>query len=134
MSVEKIQRVLFEPLHKKYIYFFDSKDIKVLSIPLVAVTQCQLSWALLATIGCSAVSSDINNDDDNDDANDDDQAQVLKLRHFTLRCRPPSIFLASQSSERKCSLDLLELSWISLQCGYILYLNKSRHSAVHAEM
>ena len=30
----------------------------MLSIPLVAVTQCQLSWALLATIGCSAVSRD----------------------------------------------------------------------------
>ena len=30
----------------------------MLSIPLVAVTQCQLSWALLATIGCSAVCSD----------------------------------------------------------------------------
>ena len=30
----------------------------MLSIPLVAVTQCQLTWALLATIGCSAVRSD----------------------------------------------------------------------------
>ena len=75
----------------------------------MAVTQCQLSWALLATIGCSAVCYDDDDDDDaKDDDNDDDQAQILKLRHFTLRCPPLSIFWASQSSERKCSQDLLK--------------------------
>ena len=83
----------------------------------MAVTQCQLSWALLATIGCSAVCSDDDDDDDDakDDDNDDDQVRILKLRHFTLRCPPHFIFSASQSFERKCSLDLLELSWISLE-------------------
>ena len=44
----------------------------------MAVTQCQLSWALLATIGCSAVSFAGDDDDTNKDGdNDDDQAQEL---------------------------------------------------------
>ena len=54
----------------------------------MAVTQCQLTWALLATIGCSAVRSDDDGDydcgcgdDDGDyDGGDDydcDQAEIL---------------------------------------------------------
>ena len=38
----------------------------------MAVTQCQLSWALLATIGCSAVSRDDDVGEDHDDDDDDD--------------------------------------------------------------
>ena len=33
----------------------------------MAVTQCQLSWALLATIGCSAVSGGDDGEDHGDD-------------------------------------------------------------------
>ena len=102
----------------------------------MAVTQCQLTWALLATIGCSAVRSD-----------DDEMLVVLGMmmvilmvvmimivvvimivvmimivmvvtnmimivsnRDFTLRCRPLSTFLASQNSERDYLPDLHELS------------------------
>ena len=39
----------------------------------MAVTQCQLTWALLATIGCSAVRSD----DDGDYDCGDDQVETL---------------------------------------------------------
>ena len=80
----------------------------------MAVTQCQLTWALLATIGCSAVRSD-----------DDEMLVVLGMmmvimmvvmimivsnRDFNLRCRPLSTFLASQNSERDYLPDLHELS------------------------
>ena len=80
----------------------------------MAVTQCQLTWALLATIGCSAVRYD-----------GDDMLVVVGMmmvimmvvmimivsnRDFTLRCRPPSTFLASQNSERDYLPDLHELS------------------------
>ena len=38
--------------------FYFKTIFQILSIPLVAVTQCRLSWMLLASLGCSAVSSD----------------------------------------------------------------------------
>ena len=51
----------------------------------MAVTQCQLTWALLATIGCSAVRSDDDGDvggcgDDDDDYDGSDDYDCVKQR------------------------------------------------------
>ena len=90
---------------------------------MVVVTNCQLSWNLVAVIASSAVSyhhhhdhhhNHKNNDNhhfDEDDVDYDCEEHVFNWidLQYDFRCRPPFTFLESQSSERSYSADLSNL-------------------------